>query len=927
MKQILLCGIALLFFVNDVIAQDTQINGSVLDGVDKIKLAQASVSLLQAKDSILVKFTRATADGSFKFNDIFNGSYLLLITYPNYADYVENFEITESNKSKDFGSINMVLKSRLLQEVIVKGEVSAIKIKGDTTEFNAGSYKVQPNAKVEDLLKQLPGIQIDKDGKITAQGETVTRVLVDGEEFFGDDPTLVTKNIRSDMVDKVQLYDDKTETAKFTGIDDGQKSKTINLKLKEDKKKGLFGKLDAGSGNSDFYSTQALFNAFDNKKKLALYSTIGNTKRTGLDWQSSQKFGLMGGNIEIGDDGGISVYFGGEDQFSNENFGGEGIPSVVNTGIHVENKWKDDKHAINFDYKFGRLANNGFRTDLSQNNLPGNFLTNNSNRNFDDLLSQHKLNGAYQLKIDTSSNLKITFDNTLKNNENMGITTVSGFVDNGNLLNDGITSFNDNRNDNRLNTSLLYGKKFKKSGRTLTFRFNQSYFKTISDGLLTSTNNFYNQTTAALDSTAVVNQLKENNQDGESYKTSFTFTEKITKTIAITTNYDFAYNVVTSDLKSFNANSNGQYTDFDTRFSNELDYKVTTNQGGLSFNYKKNKSGIILGSKVALARLNQNNLITNVRFAREFVNYLPTANYEYKFSKQSSLRFGYNGNTSQPTVGQLQPVLNNYDPLNLTIGNPDLKPSFANNFNINYNSYKVLTGRGIWFYSSFNFTNNAIVSDRSTDEAGKSIFRYVNIKSNNPSRFYVSGSYNIKLGKSKFNLSSGLSVNGNTFYNIANTQLNKGESYNISPRFSISSYEDKYTMYVSFEPGYRINNSSLQPLQNSNGTIFNSDGEFFYKLPKKVSISVNYRYEFQEKTTSFNTNFDRLIINSSLSKTFLKKDNLKFSVSGNDLLNQNVGFRRSAYGNVINQSSFNNIQRYFLFSLVWDFSKFGKLAK
>jgi cell division protein YceG involved in septum cleavage len=184
--------------------------------------------LLQAKDSILVKFTRAKADGAFSFNNIANGSYFLLVTYPDYADYTESFKLDNQQNTKEFGKIDLLLKSRLLQEVIFKGEAIAIKIKGDTTEFNAGSFKVQPNAKVEDLLKQLPGIQIDKDGKITAQGQTVNRVLVDGEEFFGDDPTLVTKNIRSDMVDKVQLYDDKSENAKFTGIDDGQLSKTIN---------------------------------------------------------------------------------------------------------------------------------------------------------------------------------------------------------------------------------------------------------------------------------------------------------------------------------------------------------------------------------------------------------------------------------------------------------------------------------------------------------------------------------------------------------------------------------------------------------------------------------------------------------------------------------------------------------------------------
>src|SRR5690606_14878252 len=176
----------------------------------------------------------------------------------------------------------MLLVSQLLKDVVITG-TNAIVIKGDTIEFDASKYTIQPNSKVEDLLAQLPGIQIDKDGKITAQGETVTKVLVDGEEFFGDDPTLVTKNIRGDMVDKVQLYDKKSDQAEFTGIDDGEKEKTINIQLKEDSKNGMFGKVDAGIATEDLFQGQAMFNTFKGSQKFAAYGTTGNTGTIGLD--------------------------------------------------------------------------------------------------------------------------------------------------------------------------------------------------------------------------------------------------------------------------------------------------------------------------------------------------------------------------------------------------------------------------------------------------------------------------------------------------------------------------------------------------------------------------------------------------------------------------------------------------------------------
>ncbi len=922
MKKVFLAVLLAICFSFFAKAQEAKVTGLIRDSTDNIMLKNASISVLRAKDSILVKFTRANTEGKFNIDKLKPGNYLLLITYPDYADYIEKFSL-EQSQNKDFGNFNLLLKSRLLQDVIFKGEAVAIRVKGDTTEFNAGSFKVEPNAKVEDLLKQLPGIQVDQDGKITAQGETVTRVLVDGEEFFGDDPTLVTKNIRSDMVDKVQLYDDKSENAKFTGIDDGVKNKTINLKLKEDKKKGLFGKIDLGLGNDEYYTSQGLLNFFNNKKKISFYSTLGNTNRTGLDFRTSRKAGLN--NIEINDDGAMFISpNGGNDAFSRENFYGEGVPEIINTGVHFENKWKEDKHSINLDYKYGRLDNVGFKDNLVQNNLPNSTLLNTSNLDFDNLLNLHRFNIGYEIKIDTSSNIKLTFDNSYTKNSNSNTTSILGLTDDNLRINDGLRVFNENIDESKFNTSLFYGKKFKKEGRTLTFRFNQSYYNSISEGLLNSTNNFYDISNSTVDSVDVINQLKDNDQEGESYKTSLTFTEKLTKTLSISTNYDFAINNVKSKLNSFNEDGTGDYNVLDSVFSNNLKYDVTTHQGGLSFGYKKDKTNITLGSKVAFSNLQQNNIIINDLFERSFVNFVPTANFQYRFTQQKSISFGYNGTTRQPSVNQLQPVLNNNNPLYITLGNRDLDIAFNHRFNVSFNSYKVLTSRSIYFYSSYRFTNNDIISNVTTNDNGASIATFSNLEGKSTNNFYFWGGYGTKIGKSKIYWRSGLDVNGSTYYNISNGQLNTNKRYSFNPSFDIyGSLSDKFTLSFSLRPGYNINKSSLQPLRNANGYSFNSNGDFSYKLMKKVIIKLNYWYEFQEKTVAFNTNFDRFRVNSSISKSFLKNDNIKFELSANDLFNQNIGFNRSINGNYISQSTYNTIQRYFLGTLSWDFSKFG----
>src|SRR5450432_1198395 len=269
MRYIILLWAFLIFFGLGASAQNNySVKGTIADTVEKVKLVTSAVTILQARDSILVKFGYTKTDGSFMLDGLPGGQYILLVAYPDYADYVETFNLDSANPSHDFGNIPMSPKSRLLQEVIVKGTVSQMKIKGDTTEFNANAFVIQPNAKVEDLLKQLPGITVDKDGKITAEGQKVTKVLLDGEEFFGDDPTLVTKNIRADMVDKVQLYDKKSDQATFTGIDDGVKTKTINIVLKEDKKNGTFGKADVDVGTHGYAESQLLYNRFKEKMKF-----------------------------------------------------------------------------------------------------------------------------------------------------------------------------------------------------------------------------------------------------------------------------------------------------------------------------------------------------------------------------------------------------------------------------------------------------------------------------------------------------------------------------------------------------------------------------------------------------------------------------------------------------------------------------------
>ncbi len=309
--------LAFILFVaisNGFSQEPGSVKGTVTDTLNKQNLSNAVVAVLRAKDSVLVKFTRTSKEGNFDLPNLIAGKYIVMVSYPAYADYVDVINITTG--ITDLGKIPVITKATLLQEVIVKQTIGSIRMKGDTTEYKADSFKVSANADVQELLRKMPGIQVNSKGEITAQGERVQKVLVDGEEFFSDDPAVVTKNLRADAVDKVQSFDKKSDQAVFTGIDDGQKIKTLNLTLKEDKKKGYFGKAEAGGDFDKYGYGKLLANSFKGKRKISGYLTTDNTKFESLNWNENQNYG---GNsnmtTEVTDDGGIMMW-GSGDEFS-----------------------------------------------------------------------------------------------------------------------------------------------------------------------------------------------------------------------------------------------------------------------------------------------------------------------------------------------------------------------------------------------------------------------------------------------------------------------------------------------------------------------------------------------------------------------------------------------------------------------------------
>jgi len=903
------------------------VKGTVADSVVNVKLVNTTVCILNAKDSTLYKYTRVNADGVFEMNNLKKGKFILMVSYPDYADYIERFQLDSVKSNINFGKISLILKSRLLHEVMIKGAKTAIKIKGDTTEFNASSYVIQPNAKVEDLLKQLPGIEVDKDGKITAQGQTVSKVLVDGEEFFGDDPTLVTKNIRADMVDKVQLYDKKSDQATFTGIDDGVKNKTINIKLKEDKKNGYFGKVAVGAGTDKYYEGTGAFNAFKGKRRFSVYGTVGNDGTTGLSWEDANKYTGSNDNMQFTDDGGIYFNYGGDDLYYN----GQGIPVSRTGGIHFDNKWNNDKSSINANYKTGYLDVSGNSTTLSQYNLPTGILSSNAAQVYDNSSFKQKADATYNFKIDSLTNLKISIDGTIKNIKNHSNYSTSSFHGLDTLLNHADRETSSNSDQKQFNTTVFYNKKFMRPGRSFSVNVSEAYNETRTKGYLKSITTFYHYPTGVIDSIPTINQYKPVTVISNNLTGNITYSEPFTKKFAVTLNYGLGFNNSTSDREAFDITpATGEYDNINTSYSNNYKFDQLSNQVGAIFNYRGAKTILTFGTKATDVSYNQTNIVNGRVLKRSFLNWSPQANYQYKFSQQKSISFYYNGSTTQPSINQIQPVNDNSDNLNIVQGNPDLKPSFRNNFSAQYNSYKVLSGLSVYISGNYSFTSNPIVNNTTFNTtSGKSLTEYANLTGKTPHNWGLYLSVNQKI-KPLFNINvnTGGNIYSSTSYNYSNGKLNETQSTNYNGRLGISkSVEKKFDFYSSIGPTYTISRSSLQPDINNNGINWNGYASGTVYLPAKMEIGFDGNYSFKGKTQSFNENLEKTTINVRLAKSFFTEKNLKLSLACNDILNQNVGFNRSAYGTTFTQSSYTSIKRYFLFSISYDFSRMGGAAE
>ena len=926
MSKITVTIAILLIFSFSAFSQKNKLSGILTAGSEKKPIYNSVVALLTPVDSVLYQFTRSDKAGKFILNNVKPGNYIVMTSHSQYADYLDDITVTTTDK--DLGNIALMSKMELLREVVIK--TGSIKIKGDTTSYRASDFKVDANANVEELLKKLPGIQVDKNGTIKAMGETVERVLVDGEEFFGDDPGMAVKNLRADAIKEVQVFNKKSDQAEFTGIDDGDTKKTINLKLKEDKKKGYFGKIDGA--NQPFtdadsrYNSNIMVSSFKGKRKLSAFLLNGNTGQDGLSWQDNDKFGGGEGNVSMSmdDDGNVNYEWTGGDNDEEPYVDTQnGFIKNTNAGLQYSNKW-NDKHSLNVSPKYNRQSYQNNNSRNTQTQVGDTQLNENKTTASHVNRDNFKLNAVYDVKIDSVNTLKFTAKTNFYNTESDEFTTGSTIGSDGLLRNKQERLFTTKSDKESLSASALFKHKFAKPRRTLSINSSWSTLNTNADNFLKSANESYEGGVFAFSNE--VDQNKIGDKTNQNLALNVAYTEPIGKKFALQLSYQITHNTGNSNFVTYDfSDLTGKYDVVVDSLSNQFKQSITTNKPVLKLSYNAKKINYSFGSGFGFTSFNLQDQTLNKEYNRSFTNFFPTANFSYKYKSNSNLRVNYQGATKQPTIDQLQPLRNNQDFFNQVVGNPDLKQSFTNSINISNSSYSILTETNFYQSVSFRTTSNLISFNRDIDpESAKTITTPINTNGNFSANLYMG--YGFKVKKMGMYVNLGPSVNYNKSVNSINNQINNSNILNSN--FSVylnKTKEKKYDINLS----NTFSNSRNSTSQNNEVKSFNTNNlglDVAVYFREKWKLSTDYNLYSRQKTVDFQTNLTNQLWNARFQRTF-KNDEFTAYVMVRDILNQNIGINRFVYENTIGEERNDRLRRYAMVGFTWNFKNKNGLEK
>jgi hypothetical protein len=896
-------------------AQNLTIQGSLKDSIANRALNSATVSLVYAKDSSLVSFSRTNEAGAFNFKNVAPGNYLISVSYVGYVPKWVPV-ITGAEKTVEMGLIYMN-DVNTMSTVTVTARRPPVVINGDSVEFNSENFKTAPNAVVEDLLKKMPGMEVDKAGGITVNGKKVTKVFVNGKEFFTGDPVMATKNLPADAVDKIQVYDRKSDQAMFTGIDDGSEETAINLKLKKDRNKSTFGKLNGGAGTPSVFDLQGNVNVINNDEQLSAIGGANNTNRQNFSNRNIINFSGGGGG-RPGAGGGVTVNFSGGSGETDAN--AQGIADTYSIGGNYSNIFNDKKTEFNANLSVSDVTRNNISSSFTQNLTPGNAFNRISNANSIAGNKQQNFGSTIDHKVNDNFSFRFTPSLGFQQTTNYSEDSTQTYLTNGNLLNSNTTVSSSASDAVNAASTLLLRKKFAKKGRTISSTITQSFNRSNSTG-----NQFTEQLSYInnkLSNDSILDQQNSRKGENSSYSANLIYTEPLGKKSLLEFNTYLSKSIGSSSRRIFDRNdATDNYDLLNTRLTNEFNSEYTYSGGGMSYRSNQKKYNFSTGFSLQKAVLDGENISAKTKISQSFQDILPNATFRYNFSQTKNLNVDYRTSTNQPSITQLQPVLDQSNINRQSIGNPDLKRSYVHNLNIRFFSSKILAGKSFFSTLNASTTNNSIVNYDSVLPNRTILTRPVNVDG----AYRINGSVNYGFGikKLKSRLSFGLNAGLNNNISYANGLLNTIVTKSTGPSMSYAYIvDDVIDINLTARYSFSQTSNEVNPNLNTNflTKVFGADMTNY--LPFNIVLNQSFNYAINTgRAEGFNTAIP--IWNASFSKFFLKNKRAEIKMSAFDLLNKNIGINRNVSQNQIVDRSYNVISQYFMLTFTYSLQKSG----
>ncbi|MFN4286841.1 MAG: outer membrane beta-barrel protein [Lacibacter sp.] len=927
-----------VFILLSAASRAQQVKGILFDSTEKKPLAGATVELSRVGGTPLQRTVTSNAQGRFEFNGLPADSFQLRISYINFATTTIRFRL-ERGVPVDLGTINLANTATQLGEVVIVYQ-PPVRQKGDTAEYSASQYKVNPDATGEDIVRKMPGITVDRQGNVTAQGETVQRVTIDGREFFGDDATAALRNLPAEIIDKIQVFDRLSDQAQLTGVDDGNTVKAINIVTKADMRNGQYGRVFAGYGTDDRYSAGGNMTFLKENRRISLVGLTNNVNQQNFAAQD-----LLGVTSNTNNRGGGGGGRGGGGGFMPGMWGGNnnftigqqpGISATNALGINYTDKW-GKKATVTGSYFFNNSNNINDQFLNRQQFLSG------GRTQFYDEASlirsdnwNHRLNARIEYNIDSFNSLIITPNLSLQKNKSIRDVRGNTYFSPTQPVNNTTNIRDLLSNGYNFNNNILYRRGFRKRGRSISINLNTAINNRNSDNFTDAENIFFTTGFPISDS---LRQYNDNFTNGTTISTNITYTEPVGKNGQLQFSYapSFTFNKADQQTLQFES-STGKYTRFDTVLSNKFDNTYHTHRPGITYRIGDRDNQFAVGLNYQYATLGSDQVfpVTN-RFERNFSNLLPNLQWRKKLSARANLRVFYRTNANAPSVNQLQNVINNSNPLFLSTGNPDLSQSFSHTLVTRYVYTNTGKGRSLFVNlfatatqdyianATYVAASDSVLAPGVTLFRGSQLSKPINLQGYRNVRSFVTYGMPLKFIKSSINFNAGFGYTRapgliNRVENIANT-------YNYNGGVVVASNISEYVDFnLSYTANYNVVRNSIQPQLNNN--FFTQVANIQFNLLSKNGWFLQNdlaNQSFSGLASGFNQSF--WLWNVAVGKKFLKKQTGELKLSVFDLLQQNQSIARTTTETFIQDVQNVVLQQYFMLTFTYKLRNFGKPAQ